>query len=134
MAFFRAERIASTSAPQLGFFPFDFFPPEETHSAKAAACSGAHFCERHSSSVVASEAQARSASCWVAAEEVEEEVEEVEIDDEEEEASPPPKALELAAMQAAKARRWAPQRPRAFPRSSAETEEREEKGHIGERF
>ena len=74
--------------PQFGFLPLDL--PLETHSANAAAWSGAHRCARHSSSVVASEAQARSAS-WVAAEEEVEEVEEV--DDEE--------AVEFAAMHAA---------------------------------
>ena len=102
----------------MGSLPFDF--PVETHSANAAACSGAHFCERHSRSVVAREAQARSAS--FAEEEVEEEVE-VEDDD----ASPPP---EFAAMHAAKARRWASHLPSAAPRCWAVTLERGEKGHI----
>ena len=60
MALLSAVFMASTSSPQLGFLPFDL--PVATHSANAAACSGAHFCERHSRSVVASEAQARSAS------------------------------------------------------------------------
>lgn len=84
-----ADRISSTSTPQFGFFPFDF--PVETHSENAAACSGAHFCERHSRSVVAREAQARSASF--------EEEEEVEVEEGEEVDSP--LLEEFAAMQAA---------------------------------
>lgn len=114
----------------------DFVPfvlPVQTHSANAAASSGAHFWDKHSIRVVASEAQARSAS-FAAEEEVEVE-EEVAVEEEVEVDSPwppliPLNALEFAAMHAAYARRCASHLPSAAPRSSAVMLEREEKGHM----